>query len=259
MRMSDEEFIEILKTRLKELDEELKALLERQKQIDDMSISLTSRIHGITLEKQELTNQINSFTERNTYGERAEHRLEKNDDKYADFSSKASTYNTKIQELQELRNKTTSSYKQHKFDRRIEKINEKLKKVKAKGAKIQSKQRKILYSKMKKDAKKHRLLTQAAGRVMTYQDRYETNRELSDGLKDKKAFGKVASKIYDMKANHYKKRLDRSTEILNEMNSRNSIIAMRGARITSLNKRIVKKLRNRSGALSMDPGLAPAM
>lgn len=240
--MSDEESKKILQDRLSEINKEIRLIENRLSELKNISISLSSKLHGLENEKQRVEDQIKDFTERDTYGAVSEFILGMQDERRVNLEEKENELKEKINQLNEEKKSTNNRYLQKRIDIKIQKLQYKMKVLRQKGAKVQGRQRKILMFKMKKDAIKQRLYSKEEGLAMAYEDRVEAYNELKNN-NDSKIFHDLTSKIYDMKAKHYQKKYDRTMEVLKEMDGK-SIIAMRGARVIALNKRISNKMHH---------------
>lgn len=261
MKLSDEEYKKFLEQRLEAINKELTSIKKQQEDLNNASVAITRRINGLAIEQQIVSEQIRNYTGRMVArpDSHREHRIENVDEKYEKTSTKQQAYDQKIQEMRNLQNTTSSKYMKNKIERKIQKLQPKLEKLKTKQAKLKGKQRKLMYPKYRRQQIKQTLLSRQQGRVMTFQERARTNAQLSAMMSDKKAFGSFQANIAAIKANHYHRRMLRSQEVLNKMQSKGSVIGMRGANITTLPKRALHTIRDlRSGLKVATPG-APAM
>ncbi len=245
MAMSDDEYKKLLEERKTQINSELAELQERYSKAHIITVDLESRIKALEIERNNIDTQLSSYTTRPVFSELSDARMQKRDEKYNNLQTQKAVHEAEITNLNAMKAGTTSRYLKRKIDKRVEKIRAKIEKINKKGAKIQGKQRRALYSKLRKVNRRQRIVNREWGRYQTYQERKVANEQLRDSLSDGNFFGRTAKKMYDIKAKFYQRRENRAAEVLTEMRDKNSIIGLRGARVTSMSKKAVSRIRTR--------------
>lgn len=244
MKLSEEEYKKLIQDRVEGINKEIEELKQRQAEARNVSLSLESRIIGLTAEKKELEKQLINYTGMSFSDSKLEKRINDLDDRYKNNEDRKVVFQNKKNELETMKNAATTKYAKNRIQKRIDKLEHSFEKLQKKGARIQGLQRRMIMPKFRKENLKRRIIDRQFGRVSEYQDRMIANEELRDSLKDK-VFGRFTSKIYDMKAKHYKRRYDRSLEVLTNMQNKNSLIGIQGARVAVIGKRAVDGFRKR--------------
>ena len=242
MKNSDRIYLELLEERRKEIESNLEKIRNIK---NDDSISRTSQINGYEIELKEIEEAINNYTERKALSEITEESLERIDRKYQKLSNKKESYLREIEELRELKEKLLSIKAKRRVERKVEKLERLIKSSESKQITCSNRQRKKMLPKYKKEFLKNSLLARQKGRIKTYEDMLSDNEELKNMLNRDKLLDNIKERIYDFKGHHYMKKIGREKEILEEMQSTNSIIRMSGARVRILNRKYIEKIRDR--------------
>ena len=242
---ADEQYIEILNSRVKELQEKISKIQSKSKHGIDPFNNNAIKIKGYEIEIKELETEIKNKTPRAKLSDGVEDILYDLDDKYNEKDKKQNEIEQQIADLKDMRDKLKTVRARKKVDRKIEKLEAKVTVLKKKKVSYGKRQRAIMYPKYKKDMIKKSLLARAKGRVENYNDLIQDNAELKNMLRDDSIIDAVKGVIYDIKGAYYQKKLARADEILQEMQSKNSIITMAGARVTSLSKRYADIIRQK--------------
>lgn len=239
----DDQYIEILRDRITELRSKISKLTNRVNNGIDPFNNSAIKIKGYELEIQELEDEINNGTHRQPLFDGIEVALDALDDRYYNLSDKQDEVQAELDNLRNMRNNLKTVRARRRVDKKIEKLEAKIAKLKNKKVACEKRQKSIMYPKYRKDMIKNSLLARARGRVETYNDLISDNNELKNMLSGNGIFDSIKGAIYDIKGLYYQKRLERSEEVLREMQSKNAIVTMAGARVTSLGKKYADKIR----------------
>lgn len=240
--IADEEYKKFLEQRLNEVRRELSRLKSRHRELENLSVAIGGRIKGLLIEETQLTNQIKDFTKTSDYIDDKDGSIEKINHNYEEQEKKEQSLNKTKEELIKMRDASSSGYFKRHINRQIKNIDKKLKTLKNSKVRIAASQRRLMLPKLQRDSRRNRLLAQAQGRVNEYEQRMKANEELRDKLSEMKLIGGIARWIYNIRANHYRRRMERALDVLNEMKNSNGIVAIYGARITSLRRTAARRL-----------------
>lgn len=256
---ADDQYIEILRDRITELRGKISKLTNKVNNGIDPFNNAAIKIRGYELEIQELEEEINNRTPRQTLFDGIEVALDALDDRYYDLSDKQDAVQAELDNLRNMRDNLQTVRARRKVDKRIEKLEAKIAKLKNKKVACEKRQKSIMYPKYRKDMIKRGLLARARGRVETYNNLISDNNELKNMLSGNGIFDPIKSVVYDIKGLYYQKRLERSEEVLREMQSKNAIVTMAGARVTSLGKKYADRIRQRFQQQRVQPQPAPSI
>lgn len=245
---SDLEYIALLQERIQRIQREISAL--KGKESRDITGHVYNQIKGHELELQFLERMVHAMSPRPELGIIGEGTVSTIDSLRDYNHEKQNQYQQQIEELKALRNDILTARVQRRLDRRIEKMNKKIAKLQNRDIFVGNIQRSIMYPKYLYESRKQSLLLHAEGRVLAYQDRIQDNEAVRSNL-DTMYSNPIIRGIHefacDIKGVYYQNRLGRANEILDEMQNTNSIVAMRGARVTSLSKRYLDQIRQERG------------
>ena len=258
MRSSEEQYKKILEDRISELKRKIAKLNSKQGRGIETMNSAATKINGYKIEIQELEEELANTDRRRQLSERVETELARLDRKYRSNERRTSSYEDEIDRLKEMRENLTTIRARRKVDKRISQLNDKISKLKNTNVKCAKKQRRMMIPRYKKDFIKNGMISRAEGRVENYENLVRDNEALKGMLDDNKIIDNIKGIFYDIKGRYYQKKLERSQEILTEMQRKDKIITMAGARITSFGKKRIERIRQRR-AQQMTAAAAPAM
>lgn len=237
------EYQKLLEARISKVRSKLNAL--RQKEDRDITGHVAEAVKGFEIELERLTEEVANLS-RPQVNSLGEFGLEYLDEKRSVNSEKQDYYKEQIKELKELKDSLEKARNKRKINRRIERYEKKIARLKKANVFYSNVQRTIMYPKYKLEAKKRSLLARAEGRVKAYENKQQDNENIKNNLdtifKDS-PFNGIRQKYYDLKGIYYQKKIARSNDILTEMQNKNNIVTMSGARITSLSKSYLNKIR----------------
>ena len=256
MKNSDKVYLELLEERKKEIISNIDRINRLNQNKKNISTNDLIQLKGYQIELQELQEAIDNYTERRSLSDITENRMERIEQKYQKAHNKSNAYKEEIEELKALKERLIAIKAKRKVDRRIEKLEVKIKDMEQKKVTCSNKQRKKMLPKYKRDFYRNSLLARQKGRIKEFEDRLSDNEELKNMFNRDNLIDNIKERIYDIKGHFYMKKIAREEEILKEMQKTSSRILMHGARITSLNKKFIEKLRERS---TEAPTLGPVM
>lgn len=222
-------------------EERMKRLRERAKH--DITGRRTRRIMGYEIELKALDEMEKNFANREKLDPELEEKISELDAEHDKIVNTTKEYQEQIKHLKEMRNQLVNAREQRRVDREVKRLERKIVSLHIDDISLVNQQKAIMYSKYKKDIKKQSILSQAAGNVAFYEEKQAVNDELLKMVDGESLFDGLKQTIYEIRGDHYRKRIERSKAILSEMQSKDSIIAMRGARFTSLTKKEADRLR----------------
>ena len=251
MSSSTQAYKEIIEKRIKEINRQISSLSSTNHHIfrpDEIEV----KIRGLKNELEILREELDNLDNRARLSDAAEDLLASLDEKSIEAGEEIEKLQKTIDSLKKIRDDLkTNRVKKLTTKILINNKEKKVKKLKNAQTMIVGAQRKIMFPKYRRDLKRLNLLSKAEKRVEYYHDKIDDNETIlehlrekreSEGLTIREQFEEIRFGIF----NYFdKRRLRRSQEILDDMNSRESVIMMRGARPISLGKRIVKNLRDR--------------
>lgn len=209
----------------------------------DLTGRRTRKIMGYEIELKSLEEMEKNFANRENLEPELEEKISKLDAEHDQIVETTKNYKEQIERLREMRNQLVSAREQKRVDKEIKRLERGIISLRVKDISLVDKQKAIMYPKYKKEIKKQSLLSQAAGNVAFYEEKQAVNDELLKMVDGDSLFDGLKQTIYEIRGEHYRKRIERSQAILTEMQSKDSIIAMRGARFTSLTKKEADTLR----------------
>ena len=245
-------------------------ILERIKKVQDKIALLHQKENGLL--KQHIYKEIKGYESelekleelaketRMEFREDKEDKLERLDQRYKKNQERIKDYEDKIKELKELREQLLTTRKKIKVDKNMVKLIDKIEKLKKSNITCQNRQRRTMMPKVTYENIKRRLLSSEEGVVRAYSDEIEDNKKYQEEMKritgKENFFGNIKSKYYDKLGIYYKKKLEKASFILEEMQDKDTIVEVLGARVTSLPKRLIERLQesermNREPSLSM--------
>ena len=241
---SDMEYKKMIDERIAKLSAKIREL--KVKEARDFTGHNLNLIKGYEVELgklQQISNAIGNRIELNSVAEAGlsilDSKREKNQETQ-DF------YREQIKQLRAMREDLVTARSKRKIDKKVFNLNKKIQKLQRTDCFCGKIQRSIMCPKFLYESKKSTILSKAEGKVHAYEDRIHDNdimnAELSAMSKDN-LITDIRERIYDIRGTYYQKRLDRSREIFEDMQKKDSIVAMRGARITSLPKKYVDKIK----------------
>ena len=254
MSNTDLEYKKILEDRVKNNEKKIQQLSKNNKKFRVFGEHKATTIRGLEVENEALKKQIEDYEDREKLGNIAESSLEAFDHFHDKNKLTQEDYRKKIEELKVTRSKLETLRAKRIVDKRIELYEKRIERLKKRNVHIGNTQRRMIYPKYRYELKKQNLLAHASGRVAEYEAKVNDNQELINMLDpSSRKLDSVRGVIYDMKGIFYKKRLERSNEILDEIQNRNLLVTMYGARVTSLGKRYLDKVRNNNPVVTNTP------
>ena len=229
MRGSDLEYKKLLEERIKCTEKSLSEL--RGKKHTELT---EIRIKSLEIELEKLKKNYQNFIGREEFNKLFEAELslidasrEKNNEGKNEYQKKIDELEAMKKELKGFRSKKVVDGKIHYFERRLRSLQKK-------DAFCGKVQRTIMYPKYRYEMRKIHLLSYAEGRVENYKTSLAENEELKEMLKRDEfkwnLFDKFKSNI---RGSYYKKNLAKSQALLQEMQKKDTVIGMYGARATS--------------------------
>ena len=193
------------------------------------------------------------------FNEAKEDKLERLDQRYKKNQEKIHGYEDKIKELNHLKAQLLTISKKRKVDRNVDKLSKKIEKLKQSNITCQSRQRSAMMPKVTYENIKRRLLSSQEGKVRAYSDEVEDNRKYQEEIKRimgrDRLFADLKERYYEKVGTYYKKKMEKAKRTLEDMQEKDTIVEVFGARITSMPKRWVEKLRE-SEEMTREPSLS---
>ena len=261
VRKSDLEYKKMIDDRINMLASKLADF--KSKSGRDITGHVSTTINGLEIEIEELRRISAELGSRTPLNGLSESSIAFLDDRRDANEDKQNKYQERIAELQEMKSQLKRRSAKFITDKRIEHLQKKIKKLQERDCFCGSIQRKIMYPRYLVEAKKRNLLSHAQGRVQDYENRIHDNEMMSENLDEMfgdSIFNGARQVIYDIKGMYFRKRLERSQAILAEMQDSNNIVSMYGARVTSLSRGQLDRIRQANQqAVQMNDGAVAAI
>lgn len=243
MSNADNEYKKILEDQMKKIQERINVLKSKEEKLDLFSHNSTT-IKGLELEYENLKERVENYTARDSLSDFVEGKLSTLDKIYDKRNDKQEGYKEQIEELQSIKNNLETARARKKVDKKIANIEKKIKRLQKSKGFYGGIQRTIMYPKYRLDIKKANLLSHAYGRVENYEQKLRDNDAIKEMFDPNKLTDTIKERFYDLKGAYYRKRLERSEAILNEMMDKKNIVTMYGSRVTSIGKNRLNNIRN---------------
>ena len=241
-KSSDNAYIDMMNDRAVEVSRRIFKLRQREKR--DFTGRTTAMIMGLDQELNQIRESIKNYDDRRVLDAETEKELAAIDSQHDELVEARQAYKEQIQELRELKSQLKGVRNRARINREEKKLNRRLKKLQASEVKMMKEQKSIMYPEYKVDLKRQALLSRVGGRIEYFEEKMAVNDELERMLDQEHHFGDgIRRKIYDIKGAHYQKRLAREQEVLEAMQKSDSIIEMRGARITTISNKYADRIR----------------
>lgn len=255
MNSKEEAYVSLLKDRQKAIQENINRLRNLRNH-DSNRVSL--EIRGYEIELEELQRAIDDYSSRRELRERVERALERTDRRHQRASERERDYQEQIRELQELKERLLTIRAKRRVDRRIERIQSRIKTMQNRKTRCVNTQRRRMMPRYRRDFHRMEIRSRQQARVEQADARLRDNEALKSMLNRDHLIDNIRERIYDIRGTFYQRRKDREQEVLNEMNSTDSIVRMRGARITRISRHIRDHLRERTITPPVDARVATA-
>lgn len=243
MNNSDRVYKELLQKNLSTLKRSMDILSRKRSGLTDRR---PAEIEALRLQYKQIEEELEKFEARKDFSKRKEKKLDRLDEKADKIIAKKETHEKKIEDLQELRKKLKTAKGSRKIDKNIEHQHRIIRHLQKKNARIDFRQKVIMLPKYYRIQKKDKMLNKQQGRVNLSTDKLLINEHLQSQLDPQNSvIDRIKSVVYDIKGNHYAKKIARAEKLLKAMQEKNSIIGMFGARVTVLPKSAIEKLRRR--------------
>lgn len=246
MNNSDVVYKRLLNEELYKIKKEIYSLERKNHGIRAITDKTAVEIERLKLRYNQIDEEIKAFENRQELSGIKEKTLDKLDERIDKNYNKQQQVSKNIEELKALKTQLSSTRAKRKVNKEIEHQRALLRKMKNRNVKISNIQRSLMMPKYKKEAKKQKLLNNAQAKVNIAQANYNDNIALQSMLNPDTSFkDNILNVIYDIKGNHYLKKLNYATEVLEQMQKSNSSIVMRGASAAVISKKVADKLRKK--------------
>ena len=241
---------------LKNAKEDIETQIEKmQKEITDLQtkvIGNARKIDKLNIQVKTLSYQLRDLEDQITDVEARtddnyllvdNEKLEKAEEKYEDKLAKLEDLEDIRKELIAARDTKKSFIGRKIYQKKIERAEKKIDKLKNKVNKIEGKQRSLIMNKQFLNEVKNKKINQRLAETNYYKNVQEDLKETRDDiLNNGEYFTGIRAKYYDMKANRYKKKHDKSLEKFKKMVS--GKVSLKSARVMVWTKGKINKNRN---------------
>ena len=242
LKGSDNEYKAIMNTRIKKLEEKI-AKLKRK---PDLTGRRAEAIRGFEIEIEALKAEADNYQERTRLDPEIEQKLAEMDAKHEENVARIKSYDDEIKEL-----------KNRKDKRELRRLYNKLLAANA-DLKIKDKQLTDTEGHMmepgyKDEMKVRTKAARAQGIISSNEDSLAINEELKNMLDPENSLvDRIQDRIYDIRGNHYRKRIEKGQERLRELQSGDVPIKLNGARVTGMTREYLEGLRRQSTLQSQE-------
>lgn len=245
MNNSENTYREILQKSINRINDEIILLEIQNNKLINIVGSSEKRIEQLKLEKEQMLNELKSRIE--TKQTKVDGiATEFIDDRIKDIANKGYTHSERIKELESLKSQVNSNISRAIINKKIN--NERMKLVRLRNATnlVSDIQKAMILSKHAVDKYRLRKYAKRQGNVNYYENQVNKIENLQSKLNpEENIVDKVKAAYYDMKGNHYAKKLDKSTRLLEKLQQKEIRKHILGANVAAISKKAADKLRKR--------------
>lgn len=252
---SQEAYKGILESRIKEIEEKLVKLEKLSKY--DLTGHTATLIIGYRIELKKIKAATENLDKREKLDEKSEAKIAEIDETRIALDEKEKANIELKKDLEEQKKEAAGHWKRRKIARQIKNIEKQNLLLHVQRIEMREKQRAIMYPKEKVALKRQTLISREEGRITNIAENIELNNiEMEQMLAKDSLLGNVRAAHYDRVGKRYRKILERSQAVLEEMQKAETLKQMYGARRSVITKDYKDKLANSMENQIMSQGVS---
>ena len=242
---SQEAYKSILEDRIREVEEKLVRLEKLSKY--DLTGHTATLMMGYRIEREKIKASTNTknLDKREKLDKESEAKIAEIDKAQVALNEDQKALAEEKKSLEQQQKEVTGYWKKRRIARQIKHLERESQLMNVRRVEMREQQKAIMYPKQKVALKRQALISRQEGKVANIVENIEINNtDMEQMLAKGTLFSGIAAAHYDRVGNRYRKKLERSQEILEEMQRADTLKQIRGARRTVLSREYSDRLGN---------------
>ena len=240
---SQQAYKSILEDRIREVEEKLVRLEKLSKY--DLTGHTATLIMGYRIELEKIKASTKNLDKREKLDKESEAKIAEIDKAQVALNEDQQALAEEKKSLEQQQKEVTGYWKKRRIARQIKHLERESQLMNVRRVEMREQQKAIMYPKQKVALKRQALISRQEGKVANIVENIEINNtDMEQMLAKDTLFSGIAAAHYDRVGNRYRKKLERSQAILEEMQRADTLKQIRGARRTVLSRQYSDRLGN---------------
>ena len=240
---SQQAYKSILEDRIREVEEKLIRLEKLSKY--DLTGHTATLIMGYRIELEKIKTATENLDKREKLDKESEAKIAEIDKAQEALNEDQKALAEEKKSLEQQQKEVTGYWKKRRIARQIKHNERESQLMNVRRVEMREQQKAIMYPKQKVALKRQALISRQEGKVANIVENIEINNtDMEQMLAKGTLFSGIAAAHYDRVGNRYRKKLERSQAILEEMQRADTLKQIRGARRTVLSRQYSDRLGN---------------
>ena len=240
---SQQAYKSILEDRIREVEEKLVRLEKLSKY--DLTGHTATLIMGYRIELEKIKASTKNLDKREKLDKESEAKIAEIDKAQEALNEDQQALAEEKKSLEQQQKEVTGYWKKRRIARQIKHNERESQLMNVRRVEMREQQKAIMYPKQKVALKRQALISRQEGKVANIVENIEINNtDMEQMLAKDTLFSGIAAAHYDRVGNRYRKKLERSQAILEEMQKADTLKQIRGARRTVLSREYSDRLGN---------------
>lgn len=240
---SQQAYKSILEDRIREVEEKLVRLEKLSKY--DLTGHTATLIMGYRIELEKIKAATKNLDKREKLDKESEAKIAEIDKAQVALNENQEALKVEKETLEQQQKEVAGYWKKRRIARQIKRLERENLLMNVRRVEMREQQKAIMYPKQKVALKRQALISRQEGKVANIEENIEINNtDMEQMLAKDTLFSGIAAAHYDRVGNRYRKKLERSQAILEEMQRADTLKQIRGARRTVLSRHYNDRLSN---------------
>lgn len=240
---SQQAYKSILEDRIREVEEKLVRLEKLSKY--DLTGHTATLIMGYRIELEKIKASTKNLDKREKLDKESEAKIAEIDKAQVALNEDQQALAEEKKSLEQQQKEVAGYWKKRRIARQIKRLERENLLMNVRRVEMREQQKAIMYPKQKVALKRQALISRQEGKVANIEENIEINNtDMEQMLAKDTLFSGIAAAHYDRVGNRYRKKLERSQAILEEMQRADTLKQIRGARRTVLSRQYSDRLGN---------------